>query len=296
MPGTATEPQPPAISTGLPHRRPDFESRSPDFKRWVLETEKSEPIERDQEAKDRRDLVRPRPADWKPEHQGRKLRMVLVLKEPTIRKGEFPWYRLELQNVGTVPVEFFDSDSFLKNGELLRYRWHLYVNGEELRLGKRFWGSGVGFAHNPPGWDRLTPEQQAAEIARLEWKAKERQIRKDLRITLAPGEKLLSKPWKHLAEGEWEAMTARGEDPDHPPVSGTFREMYADPSLFEKPGTYQVKFAFSDPPPAPPTEEEFLRDQRFGLTREKAMRVHRRLASKALGIIESNPVSVKVLP
>lgn len=79
----------------------------------------------------RRTMVTPAPADFKPEPFARKIRLKLILEKQKIRVGEYPRYRLELTNVAreTIVYQELERSIFIKDGgmddSLKTMRFHL---------------------------------------------------------------------------------------------------------------------------------------------------------------------------
>jgi hypothetical protein len=204
---------------------------------------------------------------------------------------------LELQNVGTEPVRFIESDSFLKNGSHLKHHWDAFVDGEHQYLGERGApGDGSDGLYSPPGWEKLTPAEKDAAFETVKRRARERELSRELDVTLAPGEAIVSRPWRRFHKGEAKAMLSRGEDPRYPRFTGQFREMYSHYGLFEEVGSHQVKFIFSDPPPNTPTEREIQEKLKRGFSRESQLGMFRDRTAHAIGVIESNTVRVEITP
>lgn len=291
-------PAPPLRPSPLPagETEPPIASRqeswpAPDWKERVRALE-------EHEAADRREFVRAAPPRWKPLTSGRKLRLSLIPQKTLLQKGESLWYRLELQNVGSEAIWFFEPNSFFKRGAWASHKWQVFVDGQEIQLGDLDFGAPAAMEpFPPPGWERLTDEQKAAEVERLNRESEAaRRLRENLNVTLKPGETLVSRPWRHLGRGEAAAMRERGEDPDRARAPGEFRELYSVFFRFDRPGTHLVQVFFRDPPPEPPTESDFQFMHKRGYGREVLLREHRERVSKALGTIESNVVEVRVAP
>ena len=83
------------------------------------------PTDEELEAEDRKELVTPAPPDFKPEDQGKKLKLTLIPRDAEIHRGEAFWFRLEVQNIGRTPVPLNAEWSFFKigYGEALEYRF-----------------------------------------------------------------------------------------------------------------------------------------------------------------------------
>ncbi|MBI4349559.1 MAG: hypothetical protein HY553_22175 [Elusimicrobia bacterium] len=298
---TAPSPSPrtPAVeprSYGLP---PDFESLPERTKEIFLDLQAAAPANEAQEKLDREELIRPAPPGWKPEEPGRRVRLTLIVKEPTLRRGETLWYRLEFQNTGSESIDYFESDSFFKKGAWLSWGWKFYVNGEEVHLGDLDFNRGAPVAgpFEPPGWEKLTEAERDAYVKRRnkETEAAYRR-RTNLSVTLHPGETLVTRPWRNVGREVADRMWARGEDPDRARAPGAFREFYSVFFQFDKPGKYRIKAVYSDQPPGPPTEEKLRWMEERGHSRADQMAEHRKRVAESLGTIESNVIEVEVVP
>jgi len=57
---------------------------------------------------DRKTLVRPAPNGFKPDPADKKIRLNLIPQKTLIRKADFLWFILELQNIGSKPIRITD--------------------------------------------------------------------------------------------------------------------------------------------------------------------------------------------
>jgi hypothetical protein len=78
------------------------------------------PSERDQlaaqEARDRQELVTPAPEGWQPKSTGAQLKLNLFAEKTALRIGDTFRYRLEIQNIGSDDIPFYENPSFIKTG------------------------------------------------------------------------------------------------------------------------------------------------------------------------------------
>jgi len=61
--------------------------------------------------KNRRLMVSPAPADFRPDAAARKIKLTLVLEKTKVRVGEDPRFRLELTNIGREPIDYIEYES-----------------------------------------------------------------------------------------------------------------------------------------------------------------------------------------
>lgn len=236
-----------------------------------------ESVARDQqEIKDRRELVLPPPAGWKPESVRLKIRLTLIPEKTMVHKGAKFRYRLETQNVGKEPVTFFeDRSAFVKSGSLYGSWYRFYAtlpDGREKQL-----RGAIDFSDESPLQEYHFPSTMtSAEKDAAFKKIQLQETAEDgIALQLLPGETLVTRP--------------------DPPPPNRFRDL--DTSFkFDKPGTYRIKVAFEDPPPKPDTEEHIQAMIKNGVPRERVMKLHEKSVQDSLGIVESNMVSLEVVP
>lgn len=259
------------------------------------------PVETQVREAERKEMVRPVPKDFKPEDVARKLRLTLVARDKSIKAGQTFWYRLEFQNVGREPVEFFEHHSFLKDGMSFedgtmefhvglpdgsRRLMPLGVLADELTIGGR-----PGGAIDIPGSEKMT-KKQLQDYVRLD--SVRRHADRGLDVILAPGETLVSRPWRWLGITENFERFRRGEKDIWPRPKGTYRELWTDFD-FKKPGRYVIQAEYNDEPPPPP-DEAFIRSmEEEGRRRADVLSTARRFAARHLGRIHSNSIQIEVV-
>lgn len=204
-------------------------------------------------ARDRRDLVRPPPAGFKPEPVERKLRMTLIARDKTIRVGESFWYRLEIQNLGRTPVHIRDSPSFLKDGtEYANGYWDFFITSPDgtrklMVIGRLLDEFDLrdtrADAVPVPGSERMTDLEVKQYIRRDN---AFRLADRDLRVVLDPGETLVSKAWRWVPAKERLERKARGETVLTPRPAGDFRELWTS-HRFSQPGRHTIQAVFDAP-------------------------------------------------
>lgn len=224
---------------------------------------------KEEQARDRAELVRPAPPGFKPESKKKKAKLKLTARDKKIKAGDKFWYRLELQNVGGEPINWFETSSFFKQGFLRgQFKFFVRVGEEKEQLMHR----PVPLPGPPKGDLEFPPGASAAEKERLFQQLRNQPERNQLRVTLAPGETLVSRAWNR-------SVTALlNEDPDSA-IPGDYRELL---TMFEfnEPGVYRIKAVYDDqrrPRKYPSKFEKLLQDL-------------------SLGLIESNWVTVEVSP
>lgn len=260
------------------------------------------PTDEELEAEDRKELVTPAPPDFKPEDQGKKLKLTLIPRDAEIHRGEAFWFRLEVQNIGRTPVPLNAEWSFFKigYGEALEYRFLVTPpKGVEREEPVNFFPT-MGYRYfSPivPGGDKMSPEERAEASRRIEAEMPYKRARGfGLRMHLAPGETLRTRPWKHLELIQAYKRLRQGEDP-FPPVPGEFREVDFHSMEFDKVGTYRIRIVFTaDPWLKAPDGEEIEEGIRLGLSREWQMEQYKARLRESLGRFESNVVEVEVVP
>lgn len=247
--------------------------------RW-LELDRRQPETDAREARDRRDYIRPSPPGFKPENAARKITLALFAEKEILRKGEPFRYRAELQNVGREEISFYQKISFFKTGGIESYNsdgFRLYAirPGQKemtrLRVKEERELPG-GTEIRLPGWEGMNDAQKHEAVKRH---IDDINYGYELRATLKPGETLVSKP------------------KDQP--KGSYLIFHGDYKYW-KHGTYRIKLVYVDSPPAPLTEEKILKGIKRGNRREIQVRVHEEMMRDSLGVIESNIVTIEVVP
>ncbi len=230
-----------------------------------------------QEEKDRRELVTPPPAGWRPENVARKIKLTLVAEKVIIRRGEKFRYRLEIQNVGRDSVRLIEMPgSFIKNGLLgasQGLEFYVQSPGDEE---KRLWLSSrpsQGLLQYkeykfPESWSEA---QKSAAVEKLN---QELRAESELSLMLQPGETLRTRT-----------------DSGHP---NGFRELGTD-FEFNRPGTHVVKAVHADLTPKPPSEKSLEAGVKRGHARAAQLKDYARWKQRSLGRAESNTVELEVV-
>jgi predicted small lipoprotein YifL len=253
------------------------------------------PLREAQSAKDRKELVRPAPPGFKPENLARKIKLTLVPQKTMLRVGDHFWYRLELQNVAKEPISWRESRSFFKSGAMyanFQFDFHVTPPGgnETQMLGPHPLPHRMTDIKFPAGW---TDQQKTEAIRGLNDRQR---IEDDIGLTLAPGEILVTRPWRNvdINHNLLRDMWIRGE-PDPHSVPGPFREL---PSRywFSKPGTYRIKVIFDDESVPAPKEQEIQELMKEGVSRESQLKYYKGVAQDSFGRVESNTVKIEVVP
>lgn len=255
-------------------------------RKWALEEEFDAAVQ----AADQKEMVRPAPADFRPE-PGRKLRLVLIPKSTVLKKGEAFWYRAELQNLGDETISFRQGASFWKEGNEITDKYKFRIrrpDGEEraelFRVFYEFHTIGGGAREQMNAAQR---KEHAFRVAR----------RRGLRVDLRPGETLVSRPWRLPTTQELRDRFYRDIEPA--PVAGEFRELALMPGrALKQPGKYQLRLIFQDYTPKAPTERDIQKRVDRGETRDEAERrenrYYQRALERSLGRVESNTIEIEV--
>lgn len=230
----------------------------------------------------RKTMVLPAPADFKPENAKRKIRLKLTLEKTVIKPGDPLRFRLEVTNVGREPIDYDEpSPSIFKYGgpndsEFIK----LFATAPD---GKRDWlisltssrrvAQYMAKAPPPPSIPNessgLTgdaadgPTSADASLATNEFK-----------VRLLPGETLRSR-------GDWNA------------TGDVFRTLLTDQE-FDQPGTYKIE-AVLDDMPGPLTQADIDEAKSYS-TPEETRRSHDEDVANALGPLHSNALYFTVSP
>jgi len=207
--------------------------------------------------KDRAKLVTPAPKDFKPQAQGRKIRMTLTLrKAETVVSGKL-FYRLDVQNIGSESVPW--SEEFFKNGwKAPGMQWSRLLtepSGKVIKIRPRYRGH----------YGRLLKE-----------------IPRELFIKVHPGETVSTAGWTL-------------SDDDAAAAEEGFRELDTRYE-FETPGRYRLQFVFEETSTPFPSEESIQALIAEGVTREEQLSIYEKSRAKDLGTVKSNIVSFQVRP
>lgn len=259
-------------------------------------------IEQEVREAERAEMVRPAPRGFKPEKAARRLHLTLVARDKSIKVGQTFWYRLELQNVGKEPIEIDENASFLKDGE--RYddgTFDFFVTTaagarELMSLGVFADNMTDGFRPNRPidipGGEKMSKDQLHAYMRLHAVRSK---AEAGLHVILAPGETLVSRPWKWVSPLDQRKLFESGAADLWPKPEGDYRELWTEFD-FDKPGRYTIQAEYVDEPP-PPFEEWFLkRMENEGYKRSEFLEDYAASSAKRMGRVRSNPVSLEVVP
>jgi len=276
-------------------------------KHW-LEEEDLDSLRKTQEVWVRRNFIRPAPPGFRPEQVSRKVKLTLVSEKTMVRKGETFRYHLKMQNIGQQPIHFHEPNSDFLLGQHMSSKYNFFVTplgGRERKMLEALvLGPPGGYQKEIPEGAVMTASERTAWVRR---KIAEERVKTELDATLIPGETLVSRKWGGLA--------------------GSFNELSTD-FKFDKPGIYEIRAVYDDRPPLPPGEEirrmaakhasspsknervdqelEMLQKEiastQNGIAAdyrnhpEEELKRYNRIASKALGLVESNVVTLRVVP
>lgn len=156
-----------------------------------------------EEAADRAELVSPAPHLWQPDIREARLKLSLFLEKTTLRAGEKIRYRLELQNTGGQAVFFSEEESFMKRDD---------------------YGSEYNAYLTEPG-ESEAPLPPAFVLGSLPLTVEERRKRgrSGMRLTLQPGETLISRPDQ--------------------PAPNRFRDLKTL-TILKRPGRHRLRFVY----------------------------------------------------
>jgi hypothetical protein len=257
---------------------------------------------REIESSDRKELVRPAPKGFKRGAKARQVALKLIPRETSLHVGQSFWYRLELQNTGQAPLEIEESPSFLKDGaNYSAQKWEFHVTGPDGKRKEMILGT---LADELLGSMRETSQPQNLASSTMSAQEREeqevhlafrRKAASRLRITLLPGEILVSRPWRWLTQLQYATRKSRGESIIWPKPGEPFRELWTV-YRFKTPGRYTIEAEYVDEPPPPPSEEHLRRMEKLGVARDRLERMNREDRAAALGRIRSNRVALEVLP
>lgn len=258
-------------------------------------------VEGEVRAKDRAEMVRPAPRDFKPETKGRRLSVIFVPRSAKLKVRETLWYRLEIKNLGSETVTFWESPSFLKYGTFWDDgKWKFIVvtpSGARRRIPLHRYGDARDAGRRRargiliPGSERMTKEEltRQFEIERARNRAD-----KGLSVELAPGETLVSRAWRWITDEVYAERLARNESDLYPRPPGAFRELWTD-FKFHEAGRYSIQVEYDDSPLGPPDEDFLRRMELKGHSRKEVIRRRAERESRRLGRVESAPVEIEVV-
>lgn len=268
----------------------------------VFELTEEDRIEDVVRAAERRELVRPAPAGFKPGRERRQFRLTLVARDKTIRVGEAFWYRLELQNLGRETVHYWETPSFLKDGSSYDLgRWDFRAidpkgQRETMDIGSLFGSFAVQDTHTDaipiPGSEKMS-EAELEQYMRRDYT--KRRADRDLIVDLAPGETLVSRPWRWADASERVERRKRGEANLTPRPTGDFRELWTT-FRFDMPGRYEVRAIYDDTMAPLPSEDFIKAREKRGYSRASTIARYKKRARERLGRVESAPIFIEVFP
>ena len=229
----------------------------------------------------RRTMVTPAPAGFKPEPVARKIRLKLVLEKKTIRVGEYLSIRLELTNVGREAIDYqeLERSIFVKGGGLSDSLKTLYFyrtdsKGKREELMPLMFGapsSGAPSSHRPTpfpsGMSEADKEKLFQEISATAGAGS------DFQVKLLPGETLHS----------------LGNDGS---PGNSFKPLYAKGFRYGEPGIYRLHLELDDRPG--PLDKDLIEHQLSFSTLEEIQESHAKSVRKALGPVSSNAVTFEV--
>jgi len=253
-----------------------------------------------QEREDRHELVWPAPKDFSPSRSDHKLELRLKVRDTMLRRGKNLWYRAELHNSGSDEVRFNDQTAFFRQaGSIVRtsegsqFRFKILdPEGKEVQI---LLPLPIRCPHKrdsrPAGWDEMDPQEKMKALTRMKMDA---ESKSRLRVRLRPGETLVTRANRFLSSKDRCELRQRGKEPDAR-IAGDYRELWLG-DWAPRPGAYTIRLIYSDPTPAPLTEDEIDERIALGHSRETVLKNHEELVGSSLGIIRSNPVTVEIAP
>lgn len=215
--------------------------------------------------KNRRLMVSPAPAGFKPEEAARKIRLRLFLENTKIRVGESPRFRLEMTNVGREPIDYIEYDSSV-------FRWGGLLHS--IKTIKFMLTDSQGKTHRlkPALGGRVEPMKPMAAPFTAEQQA-ESAASTTFQVRILPGETLRS--------------LGDGDSPTEP-----FRTMIAGDE-FKTPGRYRIHVELDDRPR--PLTQTYIEMALQYETLDEIHKDHAEQIAKALGPISTEPVFVEVV-
>lgn len=231
-------------------------------------------------AADRRELVSPPPAGFKPLPKARAPELRLSLKSTTVKAGEHLSYSLSIFNAGSAPIRIYDQRAFFKRPTLNSYiKWEFWLTKPDGFRTRLLYGDSIEMATRRARTLPLTPMEEFNSVStsvrrNLKQNAWESEERHTLDILLASGETLRNRACTDVESGTSAAS---------PPVGPGFCGFPSDESP-KAPGRYSLTVVMIDKSPTLPVAEgaRYLAD----FKREHAQH---------LGRIESNSVEFQVI-
>lgn len=307
---TETPPSAPAPkmeSTRMPENKLDlppgtklpdgFSKLSPDMQREWLRAVWRRPLEKAQAKADMVELVRPAPASFRSDGKEKSLKLTLIPLKTRLRAGESLWYKLEMQNVGASSISWIETNSFFKSGTPLgseSFRIHL-----TLPSGDRVEGMAYPFliGHCPgnPGPKKILETSGVSEedFKDMFTKATAKSAIKDeLNLILAPGESLVTRPWRYVDP----CFPKEPTEAERAALAKGFREWPWDKGRATF-GKYSVRFELHHPPPKWPDEETLAAvERKHGMSRASQLTAFEVQNRFALGIVWSNEIQIELTP
>lgn len=229
----------------------------------------------------RRTMVTPAPADFKPEPFARKVRLKLILEKQKIRVGEYPRFRLEMTNVGREAIEYqeFERSIFARGAGMrdsLRTMTFYLTDSKKKKkeLMPLVFGtpsSGAPSSPRPtPFPSGMTEEEKEKLFQEISGMAAGSG---NFRVKMLPGETLHS----------------LGDDDS--PVEN-FKPLFAKGFKYGEPGIYRLHVELDDRP-EPVTEQHIKHAQSYA-TPETLREWHEEAVRNALGPVSSNSATFEV--
>jgi len=232
--------------------------------------------------RNRRTMVDPAPADFKPEPVARKIRLKLILENSTIPRGGRPRVRLELTNVGRDSIDYqeYESSFFVKDGGLLdsTRTIHFFLTDRRGRRVELSPGQTPASFQSNRSTEAFDVPAGLSEAEKKKWLVETYAMSRastHFQVKLLPGETLRS----------------IGDD-DSPREN--FKTLFTNVD-FDKPGTYKLRVALDDRP-EPPSRKYIEVSLRSGSTLAELQESQKKEMTNALGPVSSDWVVFEVTP
>lgn len=230
--------------------------------------------------------VKPAPPKFEPA-PGKKAELRFVVLDKKVKAGAKGIHaRLELRNLGSKPIFYWSRSSPFKT---CHFEYPLELQAFDSS-GKRV---GQVILPNSGPEPISLPDTMSEEQKKEFWERLARLRPDEMTVSLKPGETLVSRARGDLGGGFEAHSLAEGIDPFQP-LDGVECE-FTHALAFEAPGTYTLKAVYHDKN-SPVTPEETAELEKSGVTKEELAAYRRLSADRALGILESKPVAIQVLP
>lgn len=232
-------------------------------------------------AADRRELVSPPPAGFRPLAKAKAPKLHLSLKSTTLKRGEHLSYSLAISNAGSAAFQVYDQRAFFKRPTLTSsIEWEFWLTKPDGSRIQMLYGDSIEGMTRRVRTLPLTPMEEsilASTSTRRSpnFDAWESQARHILDILLAPGETLRNRACADAESGQTVVSA---------PVGPGFCRFPSDETP-DAPGQYTLTVLMVDKTPDLPSagNPQFLAD-------------FKRAHAHHLGRIESNSVSFQVVP